>query len=214
VTSRIVSIDTTSALGSLALIEDGEVVEEVPLHAPDGYADILFPQLQKLLARHGWRPDSVAGYAAAAGPGSFTGVRIGVAAVKGLAEAAGVKAAAVSNLKVLASFGSGRLRAPFCDARRGEVYGGLYDRALEQVQPEVVAPLARWLASLPRDEVEFVTPDPAPFEQALAGRILTVAPRVLAGAVGRLAAGSLCDPAALDANYVRRSDAELKWHDR
>jgi tRNA threonylcarbamoyladenosine biosynthesis protein TsaB len=208
---RIVAIDTATEFGSLALVEDGSVVEEILLHSGDGFAHVLFPQLERLVASHGWKWQDVEGFAAGAGPGSFTGVRVGLAAAKGLAEAAGAKAAAVSNLKAIASFGSAPLRAPFLDARRGEIYGALYNSDLDLVEPELVAPLPRWLASLPGEGVEFLTPDPAPFAAVVQARAV---PRALAGAIGRLAAPLLTDPAALDANYVRRADAELKWKDR
>jgi tRNA threonylcarbamoyladenosine biosynthesis protein TsaB len=205
-------MDTTAAYGSVALVEDGRVVEEVLLHSADGFGHVLFPQLESLLARHGWTYESVDGYAAAAGPGSFTGVRVGLAAAKGLADACGVKAAGVSNLRALASLGSGALRAPLMDARRGEVFGGLYDGALVLVREETVRPLRAWLAALPR-EAEIVTAEPEKFGTELAGHAVVHAPRALAGAVGLLAQGALADPAALDANYVRRSDAELFWRD-
>lgn len=210
--TRIVSIDTTGEFGSLALLEDGRVVEEVPLHSPDGFAHILFPQLARLMDRHGWKFGEVTGYAAAAGPGSFTGVRVGLAAAKGLAETAGVQAAAVSNLLAMAACGTRELRAPFFDARRGEIYGALYNLKLDALGPEIVAPLPAWLVSLP-PEAELLTPDPGPFADALGGRAVTRTPRALAGAIGRLAEARLVDPIQIDANYVRRSDAELHWRD-
>ena len=163
---RIVAIDTTSAFGSIALVEDGEVVEEMLLHSPDGFGHVLFPELAKLMDRHGWRFDQVTGFAAGAGPGSFTGVRVGLAAVKGLAETAGVPAAGVSNLEAMASLGTAALRAPFFDARRNEIFGALYDGELATVRPALAQSFANWLASLP-PEAELLTPDPAPFEEAL-----------------------------------------------
>jgi tRNA threonylcarbamoyladenosine biosynthesis protein TsaB len=206
---RVLAIDTTGAFGSLALLDNGALLEEVPLHAPDGFAHVLYPQLEALLARRGVALDSIDLFAAAAGPGSFTGVRVGLAAVKGLAEGLGRKAAAVSNLRALASFGSAPLRAPFLDARRGEIYGAVYDANLTLVQEEIVAAFPAWRAALP-DGVELLTQDPAlfPVEQC------TPAPRALAAAVARVAArdGGV-DPVALDANYVRRSDAELHWRE-
>lgn len=205
--TRIVAIDTTSEFGSLALAEEGRVIEEVLLHSPDGFAHALFQHLERLLKRHGWSYSQVTGFAAAAGPGSFTGVRVGLAAAKGLAEASGALAAAISNLQAMASFGAAPLRAPFFDARRGEIYGAVYDDHLELVQPEVVAKFSVWRAGLPQG-VELLTPDPAPF-----GVQATVTPRALAGAVALLAFDRLQDPAALDANYVRRSDAELHWRE-
>jgi len=211
VRARIVAIDTVSEHGSLALIEDGRVVEEAPLHAPDGFGQVLFGSLLRLMDRHGWTHDTVTGYAAGAGPGSFTGVRVGLAAVKGLAEAAGAKAAAISNLRAMASFGTARVRAPFYDARRSEVYGAVYDDSLENLVEEVALPLERFLEELAGENVELITPDPEHFGAALDGRNVTVCPRALAGAIGRIAVSELRDPAALDANYVRRSDAELHW---
>ena len=206
--TRIVALDTSAEFGSIALVENDLVVEEVPLHSPEGFAHVLMPQLEKLMRRHRWRYDSVTAYAAGSGPGSFTGVRIGLAAVKGLAEACGARAAAVSNLKAMASYGTAELRAPFSDARRGEVYGGLYDAELRPKCAETVSKLAVWRALLPPN-VEFLTPAPELF-----GIAATVTPRALAGAIARLAADHMVDPVALDANYVRRSDAELKWIDR
>lgn len=205
--TRIVAIDTASEFGSIALAEEGRVLEEVPLHSPDGFAHLLFPHLERLLKRHQWRWEQVTGFAAGAGPGSFTGVRVGLAAAKGLAEASGALAAAISNLQAMASFGASALRAPFFDARRGEIYGALYDDHLEPLGPEVVAKFSAWQASLPAG-AELLTPDPAPF-----GVQATVTPRALAGAIALLAFDRLEDPARLDANYVRRSDAELHWRE-
>ena len=161
------------------------------------------------------RPGLTPSIAAASGPGSFTGVRVGLAAVKGLAEAAGKKAVAVSNLRALASFGTLRLRAAVMDARRGEVYGAVYDDKLEPFLAETVAKLSDWLRTLPVDDFEFVAA--AGFSLDAPSPVIH-APRALAAAIGRIAwqefsCGRALDLAAIDANYVRRSDAELLWKD-
>ena len=101
------------------------------------------------------------------------------------------------------------------DARRGEVYGGVYDAALQLVQEEVVAKLPAWLASLPPGDLEFVTHGIR--LDGISGPVVE-APRSLAGSIGRIAfdrlgRGEVLDPAEVDANYVRRSDAELLWKD-
>jgi len=221
---RIVAIDTTGEFGSLALWEQTALLEEVTLHAPEGFSQILFEQLHRLLRRHGWDPASVNCWAATSGPGSFTGVRVGLAAVKGLAEALHAKVVAVSTLQALASYGQAPLRAVLMDARRGEVYGALYDAKLQLVGPEVVASFGQWLASVPNvPGVEFVTFDFTPFLPAVRGTAfegvpVRLAPRALAGAVARIAAekfrsGQASDPLSVDANYVRRADAELSWKD-
>ncbi len=220
---RILALDTTTEFGSIALLENGAPAAELPLHSPEGFSQILFDHLRGVLDRAGWALADVDCFASASGPGSFTGVRIGLATVKGIAEALGRPAVGVSNLQALAFFSEAPLRAVVLDARRGEVYGAVYDAALRLVSPEVVARFPAWLASLPEGNLEFVATDFAPFRPALRGtRFETApvrsAPRSLAPAVARiaaarLAAGDAADPAALDANYVRRSDAEMSWRE-
>jgi len=212
----ILSIDTTSEFGSIALTERDSLVEEVLLHSDDGFGHILFPQIEKLLTRHGMTVSQMECFAAASGPGSFTGVRIGLAAAKGLAETCGRRVVAISNLRAIAFFGQARLRATVLDARRGEVYGAVYDDRLELAVPETVSKFQTWLETLPAGEVEFVSTDFSPFLSCVDPDIPVItAPRALAGAIGRIAwgefeAGKALDPAEMDANYVRRSDAELK----
>jgi len=212
----ILSIDTTSEFGSIALTDRDRIVEEVLMHSTDGFGHLLFGQIEMLLSRHGVSVHEMDCFAGASGPGSFTGVRIGLAAVKGLAEATGRRAVAVSSLRALASFGTAALRATILDARRGEIYGALYSDQLEAAAPEVVVSFPAWLATLPERGFEFVATDFSPFRAFVDPAIPVVtAPRALAGAIGRIAwreweAGRAQDPAAIDANYVRRSDAELK----
>ncbi len=198
----ILSIDTTSGSGSIALTEGNVVIEELALDAPEGFGHVLFGHIQHLLDRNGTTVHQMECFAAASGPGSFTGVRVGLAAVKGLAEANGKRVVAVSNLRALAFFGSAPLRATVIDARRGEVYAAVYNSRLELVMPEVVVKLDAWLPALPVNDCELIS--------------TVSAPRVLAAAIGRIAwdeftAGRSSDPAVIDANYVRRSDAELFW---
>ena len=107
-------------------------------------------------------------------------------------------AAGVSNLQALAFLGTGERRAAVLDARRGEVYAALFDGDCKLLTPEVVAPLEEWKQTLPEGEISFI------FQED----------RRLAGAMALLAAGQARHPAALDANYVRKSDAEMAWSDR
>lgn len=213
----ILSIDTTSAFGSIALTDAKGTIEEVLLHSPEGFGHILYPHLERLLERHGVTVQQMDCFAAASGPGSFTGVRVGLAAIKGLADATGKRVVAVSNLRALASFGTATWRAVVLDARRGEVYGAIYDRELQAVGQEAVMKFPDWLKALPATEFEFISSDFSPFQNSVdpTARVIT-APRALATAVGRIAwhefrAGRSSDPAEVDANYVRRSDAELLW---
>jgi tRNA threonylcarbamoyladenosine biosynthesis protein TsaB len=217
----ILAVDTTGEHGGLALARGDCLLEEAPLHAPGGFAHVLFACAEELLKRHGCEVEDVECFAAASGPGSFTGLRVGLSFVKGLAEATGKPAVAVSNLRALACFGSAPLRAVMIDARRGEVYGAVYSADGDEVAPEQVAGCQAWLRSLPEGALGFVTASPSLLEGARSGSVwssapFTLAPASLAAAVASLAAGVLergeaQDPAALDANYVRRSDAELFW---
>ena len=220
-TELILAVDTTHEFGSLALLRGPQLLEETLIHSPEGFGQILFGRLAELLARHALTTADLDCFAAASGPGSFTGVRIGLAAIKGLAEATGKPAVSVSNLAAMATFGSTALRAVVLDARRGEVYGAVYDAGGKAVLPETVMPFTAWLQTLPEGQIEFVATDFSPFVAAIEGTryaasAVTLAPRALATAVGRIAyehmrAGQAADPAAIDANYVRRSDAELSW---
>jgi len=204
VSFRLLAVDTTAEHGSIALTAAGRLLEEVPLLAPDGFGHILFGEIECLLRRHALTLADLDGFASASGPGSFTGVRVGLTAVKGLAEATGQKVVAVSNLQALAWFGTHSLRAVVMDARRGEVYGAVYDASLRLVCDEVVMPYTDWMKTLPPGDLEVITQgDP---QRSLAGAIASIAQ-------SRFAAGLAKDPAEIDANYVRRSDAELLWRD-
>jgi tRNA threonylcarbamoyladenosine biosynthesis protein TsaB len=212
----ILGVDTSGEHGSLALLRDGELLEEKLLHAPTSYSPVLYQSLDELLKRHGVTLAKVDCFAAASGPGTFTGVRVALACVMGLAEAIGRPAVAVSNLEAVSHYGTAPLRGVALDARRGEIYGAVYDSAGRAVTGEVVAKLGPWLESLPPGVEEFLSND---LVLDLAGtRVpqarVTMAPRQLGAAVARIAAqrlerGEVSDPASLEANYVRRSDAEL-----
>ncbi len=196
----ILAFDTTGERGSIALADGAHLIEEVGLDAPDGFGHILFDEIERLLTHHVLSLSDIACFATAAGPGSFTGVRVGITAAKGLGDATGCKVAVISNLQAIAWFGLGELRAPHIDARRGEIYGALYNSQLCLIQDEVVAPYEVWSAALP------------------CGAALVKQERPLTRAIAAIAwqqyiAGLAKDPAEVDANYVRRSDAELMWRE-
>ncbi len=207
---RVLAVDATSEYGSIALLEGDQVVEELAVLAPDGFAQLLFPAIQELLARHGWTLAQIGLFAAASGPGSFTGVRVGLTAVKGLAEALGRPAQAISNLRAIAGFGDAPCRMPLINARRGEMFAGLYDAALRPLEAERVGSVSVMLTGRP-EGAQLIAQETW---NDLSGVELLQAPRSLAAMVGKLAsqAGGV-DPAGLDANYVRRSDADGRWHD-
>jgi tRNA threonylcarbamoyladenosine biosynthesis protein TsaB len=219
----ILALDTTSEFGSLAVRANGETIAELALHSPEGFAHLIFQAVQQLLGDAGKSLEQIDCFAAASGPGSFTGVRVGLSAVKGLAEAMGKPAVGVSNLRAMSSFGNLAHRAVVLDARRGEVFAAIYNAQFEIVVPEAVLKFSAWLDTLSLPLYEFIWVSGAPFRSALEGTRFAQmpsveVPRSLAAAVAHCAEldgarGKWLDPAALDANYVRRSDAELFWKD-
>lgn len=208
----ILALDTTNETGSLALARRDHLLEEIEITAPDGYSGILFQQIEALLARHGTELSAVELYAAAAGPGSFTGVRVGLTAVKALAEMHGRKVVAVSNLAAIAHMARSShpkgpaLLAPVVDARRGEVAGAVYTREMTRVLEPLVATPAEFAAQVAElGEALYCGPDAAQY--APPGAPYMVTSRALAAAIARLAfTGVGLDPAAADAEYVRRAD--------
>lgn len=200
---------------------------------PEDYSSWLIPAIQKVLAQGSAALADVEVYAVAAGPGSFTGLRVGLTTVKALAEIYGRGIAAVSRLEAIASeAGGGEWIAAMVNGSRGEVYAGLYrgeeGRVVLQGE-ESVLPVAEFVEAvrraIPGGGVCWATPDKdlvlgAPWwvERELAGDQLEVVTAVLApriGQIGHLQAqeGKLVDALALDANYIRRSDAERSWND-
>lgn len=208
----LLAIDLTSAFGSLAVRVNGRTAASHTLQSTDGFGHLIFAAIERVLADAAVKLESVDCFAGASGPGAFTGVRVGLAAVKGLAFGLGKPAAGVSNLRALSTFGTThRKRAVVLDARRGDVFAGVYDAATRLVVPETVGKLSLWLEGLQGDDYEFIA------AAGVAGAELYLqAPRDLAEAVAVCAEmdgkdGRWSGPAALDANYVRRSDAEMFW---
>jgi tRNA threonylcarbamoyladenosine biosynthesis protein TsaB len=211
---NILALDTTSEFGSVAVRRSQGTPIEIQLHSPDGFDRTLFQAMEDILVKANIRLEEIDCFASSSGPGSFTGVRVGLASVKGLAEALGKPAVGISNLRALSLFGHAPLRAVVLDARRGDVYGAIYDAATRLVFAETVSPWAAWSAGIPKD-AELIGFARGPCETA--GVPFTVAPRGLAAAVAHCAEidgpANWHDPIGLDANYVRRSDAQLFWKD-
>lgn len=214
---RILAIDTASSLGSLALL-DGDSLEECPLSTGvNGFDAVLFQTIQELVGRSGFSLRDIDCFAVSSGPGSFSGVRIGIAAAASLAEGSGRSAMGISTLEALASGGTMPLRAAVLDARRGEVFCGVFTADGTVVEPERALPVAEWVRSLP-PQAEIVLQDGAFLSKVDLGGRQVRETRALAGAVARMAQNRLggaanADPILLDANYVRRSDARMAWRD-
>lgn len=226
----LLAVDTSTQAGSLAVLEDNRVIGEISTWVEEPYSSRLFRHLNFLLAELSLNLEQFDLFAVAAGPGSFTGLRIGLTAVKGWAEVFGKPIAAVSGLEAVAAQAKSpsALLAPVMDARRGQVFGSLYQRQGEELvrlSDEVVTSPAEFLAWLEESgggqPLTFATPTPGLLTESLrqsgfAGCRLETVSAVLAPIIGRLGyaraqRGDLVDALTLDANYVRRSDAEILW---
>lgn len=224
------------------MLRDAELVAVVSTESTETHSIRLFRQLKILLEEQCLAMPAFDLYAVASGPGSFTGVRVGLTAVKGWAEVYQKPAVPVSALEAVAVQAPDGvpLVAALLDARRGQVYAGLYEldgdpesrlesrnlrTGLRRRGEDVVMSLQEcvtYLASQARGET-FVCVTPVPdwlatilADSPLRGVRIAAASPVLAPAIGRIALerarrGELCDAVSLDAHYVRRSDAELFW---
>jgi tRNA threonylcarbamoyladenosine biosynthesis protein TsaB len=155
----ILALDTTTSSESVALLDEARLVAEDNAEAATTHSARLLRAVDHLLKSNGLKARDIEGYAVAAGPGSFTGIRIGMSTIKALAFASGRRVAPVSSLAALAlKLGetSGRLFCPLIDAKKGEVYGALFesrDRGLVELIPQGAYAPDRFLSLLPAHRV-------------------------------------------------------------
>jgi tRNA threonylcarbamoyladenosine biosynthesis protein TsaB len=216
----ILAIDTSGKNGSLALAQvtpgqrELKVLEVVPL-AGGTFSAELVPQISHLLQKHGFGKRDLAGFAVASGPGSFTGLRVGLAAVKALSEILHQPVASVSLLEAVArsAKGSDRVLAVL-DAGRGEMYVGDFDRA-PSFRRNHERLLTKAELSTAARNVKVITPDVKIAEELRVAGVQVEQvdyPRSdIIARLGweRLQRGDIVLPEDLEANYIRRSDAEI-----
>jgi tRNA threonylcarbamoyladenosine biosynthesis protein TsaB len=238
----ILAIDTSTRNGSVALLRDDLVLAEVSGGEETPYSSRLFSDLKILQADVPFELSQIDVFAVVSGPGSFTGLRIGLTAVKAWAEIHGKPIAAISALEAIATQSEvadrgtpaeNRILAPFFDARRGQLFGCLYrpgpmdESGLELVReesilsPEEFMEMVKGSHGLGQPTIVSTVPHLLPaslIQEFLPGVQVEGVSVALAPAVGRLGfgrakRGDLLDALRLDANYVRRSDAEAAWSD-
>ena len=215
----LLSADTSGKHGSIALARADasgvRILEVVPL-AGGTFSAQLIPQIAALLGQHGFTKNDLGGFIVVSGPGSFTGLRVGLAGIKALAEVLHKPIAAVSLLEAIAiaSGKRGQITA-LLDAGRGELYVGDYEVSEDRALPVVerIIKHEEFQASSNRSLV--VTPDQAVSESvATSGVSVTLIPAVDAGTIApigfrKMQAEETVSPERLEANYIRRSDAEI-----
>jgi tRNA threonylcarbamoyladenosine biosynthesis protein TsaB len=228
----VLAIDTCDSWGSVAALRDETLLKVVAHESQEDYSSWLLPAVRECLKGSSLEMEGADAYAAAAGPGSFTGVRVGLTAVKAWAEVYGKRIAAVSRLEALAAeaLGQGAFVAAFANAQRGQVFGAVYrrnDRELVRLGDEMVIAPEKFLEAAAEfaggQSISWVSThaDCALLEEAWRAREMPderveSVSNVRAPMIGRmglaaLAQGRFTDALALDANYVRRSDAEIFW---
>jgi len=217
----ILSVDTAGPSGGITLAEADagsfRVLESAAI-AGGTFSAQLIPTLAALLQKQGFRAADIGGFAAASGPGSFTGLRVGLSAVKGLAETLHKPIAVVTVLEALAALSEteGKIAAAM-DAGRTEIFFGLYkssdDHAPARLREELLDRDAFHAALTSEKPVLVVTSDasiaelskvsPCRVEQRPGSEMIA---RIGAGKLRR---GETVSVEALDATYLRRSDAEI-----
>lgn len=219
----LLAVDTSGRQGGIALARGSaskfEVVESAAIQGGTFSAELI-PQISELLTQHSLSVRDLEALVAVSGPGSFTGLRVGLTALKGIADALQLPIAAISALELLAFCAtSERVAQPpsavllaLIDAGRNEVYAGIYERqgptVLKQEELLLAIPEALMLAA--KGKFRAITADPAIAAAFPQIETVTYPGSEAAARLGlqKLLAGDTVDVLALDANYIRKSEAE------
>ncbi len=227
---HILGIETSTKTGSVAVMSEQGVIAQYSLNIEITHSERLMSTVDRVLKDTGLTMQQFDGFAVAIGPGSFTGLRIGLAAVKGLALATGKPVAAVPTLQAIARnipFAAHPV-CPMLDARKNEVYAALYTfegATLTQSMPEAVVPLSQLAgliagrtvftgeaSHLYRTELEGLLGNRALF--APLSSILPSAAIVAEAGLEMIRNGRHSDPDSLTPLYIRRPEAEVAWEKR
>jgi tRNA threonylcarbamoyladenosine biosynthesis protein TsaB len=227
---RVLALDTTTRAGSVAVLDGDRVLIDERGDAARSHAERLPGALLAALERAGMTLGDVDLFAVASGPGSFTGLRIGIATIQGLAFVRRKRIVPVSVLFALAIGGAVALDeeavvGAWMDAHRREVFSALYrvtaappfapERLIELEPPGVGDPASVWTRWRRFAEPAAIVGDGAvQYAAAIGDRTRAIEPPPLAGIIGRVAAiraarGDSVAPAGVQPLYVRRPDAEL-----
>ena len=217
------SIDTATNSGGVALSRNSEIIGKVMSKTPMRYSDKIIEYTDFLLSQLEMKLSQVECFVVASGPGSFTGLRIGIATAKGFCMAHGKPGIGITTLEALAwrfRWVSDRI-APMIDARRQQIYGALFERAgkgLKVVEEGCVKAPAEWLKGLPAERCIYVGDAAQMYSQTVAalrpeGQVLPTDNCILNELCElgylRFTRGESYSGANLKADYIRPSDAEI-----
>ena len=228
----LLALDTCDARGSCAILRDDEVLHVVAHDSGLDYSSWLLPAVDAALAATLLKMREIEVFAVASGPGSFTGLRVGLTTVKAWSEVYGTQISPVSRLEAIASQSRAAAGyvAAFVDAHREQVFGGLYRReghGLQLIEQEMAVAPQGFVEFVEQhvhgNAVSWISMDPEKVtslgvwkEHAKKGQQVLRSEHILAqiiGHIGRQRAldGRLKNALTLDAEYLRRSDAEIFW---
>ncbi|HLC42938.1 MAG TPA: tRNA (adenosine(37)-N6)-threonylcarbamoyltransferase complex dimerization subunit type 1 TsaB [Methylomirabilota bacterium] len=223
---RVLALDTSTQVGTVSILDQDALIAEYTLNLRSTHSERLMPMIDRLLVDTGFALAGLDGLAVAVGPGSFTGLRIGISTAKGLALAADLPIAPIPTLDALAS--TLPLAAfpvcPILDAKKGEVYTSLYERRGDELERcwEYLAISFEELVDRVRTDVIFVGDAVQPFRHLLSERLgeqahfaplarqLPTAAAVAELGMKLLAAGNGVAPDGVVPLYIRSSEAELR----
>ncbi|NGQ96061.1 tRNA (adenosine(37)-N6)-threonylcarbamoyltransferase complex dimerization subunit type 1 TsaB [Brevibacillus sp. SYP-B805] len=228
---RVLAIDTSNLVLSVAVVEEARVLGEMMTNLQKNHSVRLMDSISGLMDELNLLPDELAGIAVAQGPGSYTGVRIGVATAKSMAWALGIPVVGVSSLQAVAMNAAGFSGGivPMFDARRGQVYTGGYrtqeDGSVALALPERIVLLREWLDALSEEwgdsPMMFLGDDVAMHRDLIAqrmGRRAVFAPAAFnhprAAHIGWLGIRRLAEagsPHDMVPEYLQVAEAEAKW---
>ena len=219
--THILAIDTATNSGGAALSRNGEVIASLMVKTPLQYAEKILYLVDFLLDQHKLKLEEMDCFAVANGPGSFTGLRIGIATVKGFCQGLNKPVVGISTLEALAyrfRWAHSRV-APMIDARRDQIYGAIFKfngSQIELEQKEQVSSPAQWLKEISGQECLFVGDGAQLYKETIVAvhpeaRVLETDNRVLETlcqiAYQRFKETKIQSAQELKANYIRLSDA-------
>jgi tRNA threonylcarbamoyladenosine biosynthesis protein TsaB len=224
---RVLGVDTSTMTAGVGIVEEDEVLVDLKFDVKVTYSEILMPTIDRALKTVGLKVDDLDGFAISIGPGSFTGLRIGLSTVKGLCFASGKPLASVPSLDALASSSLYCLYSvtPLLDARKGEVYAAIYDTGNGELRrkSEYMAVDIEGLAKKISTKTLFVGPGARLYKtelRSLLGEKACFAlneQSVPSGAsvarmgISKLRGHQIEDVTDLEPLYIRMSEAELKF---
>ena len=222
---KILAVDTATKSCSVAIVQKETILAEITLVREQTHSKHLMEVIKSVSLLSGIAISDLDGFAVTRGPGSFTGLRIGLSTVKGLAAASGKPIVGISSLKCLAiqSYVPSFSICPIIDARKGEVYWAFYryqDSQLQQLYPEQVTPPGNILSDI-HEPCVFVGNGAHLYQEVIGlelGNLAHFAPdsqSIIRGATvaflsqNRFVKGNIDDSSSLAPCYIRRSDAEI-----